>query len=396
MRILFNDFGGYAFAAQLARHLAKLGLDVDHCYCNSLSTTPSGNVGTGEDLANYRVCPIQLAEPLQKYSFVKRRKQEIEYGVRVAELMEHSRPDLVVSANTPLDALRSIWRAANRVQAKKVFWLQDVIGLAAKRILSKKIPLLGSLIGQYYVNLEQRLLRDSDLVLPISGAFQDYLTAARVPSNRIAVFENWAPIEETPCLPRKNDWSRTNNLDNSLVVLYSGTLSMKHDPAHILAVAKAIEPLGGMVVVRSQGLGADWLTQQKANGNFPNLAIAGYVPYDQLALSLASADVLLALLEPEAANYSVPSKVLTYLCSGRAVLLIAPTKNLAAQKLLVSQGGVVVDPSQSSQLPSIVADLAGNPDRIREMGSRAREFAQKEFDISRISTSFLQLLNSIS
>lgn len=393
MRILINDFGGYAFIAQLARQLALLDTEVHHCYCASLTTTPHGNVAK-DDVAGCQIHPIQLTAPLQKYSFVKRRAQEVEYGKRAADLVQRIRPDIVVSANTPLDALRSIWRAATRTKSRKVFWLQDIIGEAAHRILSKKLPLIGKLIGGHYIRLEKSLLRASDLVLPISSAFSGYLDQAGVRSEQVKVFENWAPIEDIPLLEKDNSWSREHRLNERFVVLYSGTLSMKHDPALILQVAKALEPTGGLMVVRSQGLGADWLKEQNTSGSYPSLRIDGYVPYQDLPSSLASADVLLAVLEPDAAKYSVPSKVLTYLSAGRAVLLVSPQENLAAQKVLASAGGVVISDTRTGTLVNAVQDLAGNLVKTKQFGSNGRRYAEKEFNIASIRDRFFQTINA--
>ena len=56
-----------------------------------------------------------------------------------------------------------------------------------------------------------------------------------------------------------------------------------------------------------------------------------FQPYEVLPEVLASADVLLAILEPEAGVFSVPSKVLSYHCAGRPILAAIPAENLAAR-----------------------------------------------------------------
>ena len=59
---------------------------------------------------------------------------------------------------------------------------------------------------------------------------------------------------------------------------------------------------------------------------------------------LATADVAVAVIEPDAAAFSVPSKVQSYLCAGRAVLLAAPAANLASRVVRAQGAGVVVEP----------------------------------------------------
>ena len=60
---------------------------------------------------------------------------------------------------------------------------------------------------------------------------------------------------------------------------------------------------------------------------------------------LGSADVLVAILEADAGVFSVPSKVLSYFCAGRPVLLAVPRENLAAKIVVESGAGLVVEPS---------------------------------------------------
>ena len=57
-----------------------------------------------------------------------------------------------------------------------------------------------------------------------------------------------------------------------------------------------------------------------------SLRCLGFQPFEVLPDVLGSADVLVAILEPDAGVFSVPSKVLSYFCAGRPVLLAVPVK----------------------------------------------------------------------
>ena len=72
-----------------------------------------------------------------------------------------------------------------------VFWLQDVIGVATHRLLRRKIPLVGEVVGRHYLALEARLLRRSDAVVSITDDFRPLLRRWRVDDARISTIENW-------------------------------------------------------------------------------------------------------------------------------------------------------------------------------------------------------------
>ena len=70
---------------------------------------------------------------------------------------------------------------------------------------------------------------------------------------------------------------------------------------------------------------------RSADDPAPALMLLPFQPYEVLPEVLASADVLIAILEPDAGVFSVPSKVLSYHCAGRPILAAIPAENLAAR-----------------------------------------------------------------
>ncbi len=145
MKIVMHDFGGYPFPVELSRELANRGHEVFHLVCGSLTTTPRSVESLANDPDNLKIIEIKLKQNLQKYSFAKRWMQERAYGDLVATAVAGIKPDIVVSANTPLDSLNRLSAACKRLSIPFVFWLQDVISVATKQVLSKKLPIVGSL-----------------------------------------------------------------------------------------------------------------------------------------------------------------------------------------------------------------------------------------------------------
>ena len=131
-------------------------------------------------------------------------------------------------------------------------------------------------------------------------------------------------------------WARKAGLDGSFVFLYTGTLALKHNPGLLADLAgrmqgRTVDGRPVRVVVQSQGPGADFLREQAAARGLEALVVRGFGPFSEIPAAMAAADVLVAVLEPDASAYSVPSKVLAYLCAGRPVLLAVPPGNLAAR-----------------------------------------------------------------
>lgn len=390
MKILVHD-SGHAFPLQLSRDLARRGHEVLHLYSASM-LMPRGPVAPRpDDPPNFTVRGLSIGRPIDKYGYLRRVFQERHYGRLLAREIAAIRPDVVLGGTTAPDVQAAAVAACRRLGIAFVFWAQDLNAIAIDRLLRRKLPMLGSLIGRHYVALERRLLRYSDAVIVITDDFVPILEDWGVERSRLHVIENWAPRDELPASPRANDWARRHGLVDRLVFLYSGTLGLKHDPGLLLRLAERFRDVPQVrVVVVSEGLGANWL-RPRVQGLL-NVVLLPYQPFEHLPDVIASADVLVALLEPDAGVFSVPSKVLTYLCAGRPILASVPSGNLAARILTRVQAGLAVAPGDTAGFLDAARRLADDAAMRARMGKNGLDYAAKTFDIRAIGDRFEVIL----
>ncbi len=387
MRVVVHDYAGHPFQVELSRALAQRGHDVLHLYSGSI-TTPRGTLTkTPRDPSTFSVEAIALSERIPREHLLTRRRLEAAHGSRVVDRLRRFEPDVVISGNTPLEAQKRIARHCKREGTRFVYWVQDLIGEAARRLLPAQLHAIARPIAWYYQDLERRLLWSADRVVVISEDFLPF-----VPSHA-EVIENWAPIEGLPVLPKENEWSLKHGLESTTNLLYSGTLGMKHDPEFLLGIADAIRDVENTrLVVVSEGATADWLRAQTAERPLSSLTILPFQPFEDLAAMLASADVLVAVLGREAGVFSVPSKVLTYLCAARPLLLAVPAENLAARIVSKIGAGIVVEPEDHAGSRDAIVKLIRDPAERGVMGQRARAYAERTFAIEAITDRFEAVL----
>ena len=391
-RVVVHDYVGHPFQVQLSRELARRGMDVLHLHCGSFRTG-KGAVDDADD-ARLRVEGITLSREFAKYSPWTRFRQEREYGLKASARIREFRPDVVLSANTPLFAQKRLLSETKRLGSRFVFWQQDLLGIGVRRVLERRYGRLGAAIGNRFVALERSLLLGSDAVTVISDGFLPALEQLGIPTERIYVIENWAPIDELPLRPRANEWAREHDLVGKRVILYSGTLGLKHDPGVIVQLARHFSKHEDVeVVVVSEGRGADWLRRRRDEESLTNLRLLPFQPYALLPDVLASGDILLTLLEADAGAFSVPSKVLSYLCAGRALLAAVPSDNLAAEVVRRSGGGILVEPGDEADLIAGATRLLASGSLREELGSQARRYAEDNFDVATIADRFEPLLD---
>jgi glycosyltransferase involved in cell wall biosynthesis len=393
MRLLIHDYGGYPFSVQLSRELASRGYNVLYTYAG-YNVTPRGELTKRlNDPALFEICPIFIRHPLQKYNFARRWLQEREYGQLLARRITQFQPDVVISADTPLDAQVQIQQSARKSGAEFIFWLQDVIGLAAQHLLQAKKVLGAGLIGAYFVQLERILLRKSDHVVLITEDFRPLMIEWGIDPNRMTVIPNWAPIDSLPVLKKDNAWAQKYGLDSVFCFMYTGTLGMKHNPEFLLQLASRYAGNTDVrIVVLSEGPGADWLQEKKVEYQLDNLLLLPYQPFEQIPQVMATADVLVALLKLDAGIFSAPSKVLTYLCAQRPLLLAVPQDNLSARIVSEANAGSVTPPQDFNRFLEVAEQLRQDGGLREIMASNARAYAEANFDIKKIADRFEEIL----
>lgn len=393
MRILVSDYSGHPFQAQLSRSLARRGHQLLHVSSASFQT-PKGKLEADSlDPPGFAAVGVRTKQPFAKNSFFRRRRQEIEVGRLIAAQIAAFRPDVVISSNAPLDTQKEIQRAARRAGAGFVFWVQDLYGEAILRILRKKFGPAGAAIGLFYRRLEARMLRRADRIVAIAPEFTPAIVRlAGIGAERIAVIENWAPLDEIDTHARDNDWAVANLPASRLRMVYSGTLGFKHNPELLVRLAREVE---GDVVVFSEGPAARALKARAEADGLANLRVSGWLPFETLPKALAGADLLIVILEPDAGAFSVPSKVLTYMCVGRAILGSIPAENLAARLISENGAGLVVDPDDEGGFVEAAKRLAADRESRLQMGRSARAYAEHAFDIEKITNRFEETFGGI-
>ena len=396
MRILIHDYSGHPFQVQLSRALAKRNHEVLHLYCSSFQT-PRGLVKKLDtDCDNFCCRAIELSRPFEKYKFIKRFFQEIEYGNLLVKEVEKYKPDIIISANNPLDPQRILLKYCNKHNIKFIFWLQDIYGQAIKKLLTRKLSILGKVIGLYYIKSETSMLQKSDRIIIISEDFKKILQKAGILEKKIELIHNWAPLENLQMQDKDNSWSRKHKLHDKLCIVYTGTLGLKHNPELIAHIALSLREQSHVrIVVVSEGLGADFLRKKKDEYQLSNLIILGFQPFELIPEVMGTADILIAILDRDAGVFSVPSKVLTYHCAGRPLLLSVPQENLSARLVEEMETGIVVPPNENGRFLNEVKRLIGDGGLREKYGRNARRYAESTFDIEKITDKFEKILKEV-
>lgn len=401
MKIQLHDFSGHPFQVELSRRLATDGHDVQHVFSQQYISGKGHLEAQPGDSDGLSFHGIELSLPFQKYAPLARLRFEVAYGRAWIRHLRTTRPDVAIACNLPLISMFMFAMFARRTKLPYVFWHQDIYSYGLADELRRKLPRVMAAIGAgSFERMEAYCARRASHVVAIGDAFREVYPAWKVNPDQVSVVPNWAPLDKVFPVERTNRRSAyLFNDDTSLRLVYAGTIGRKHNPALLVALLEQARDNGvnASLAIISEGEAADDLSQTALDRPELPMKVLPFQPADNLPDVLGSADVLVALLEPDATTFSIPSKVLSYMAAGRPILGLMPDDNPAALDIMTS-GGCVVEPTEVGAKSAVVwlTELADDASLIGEIGTRTRATAEAKFDVAQVTRTFVQILEAAS
>ena len=385
MKIVLNDYGCHPFTLQLAKSLAQRKHIVNYMFAPYLQN-PIANFRNYKSNKNFLLNPIKIKGIYNKYNFFLRRRQEIEYGKVCWNKIINIKPNVLICVNIPLDALKILVEESKNVEIPIILWVQDIYSEAIKKVLLKKISILSRIIHWYYLRIEKYCVKNSNRVIFITHRFKKYFKNQN--HSKSTVIENWGALQNKVKNNIKKKWKKKLKLKNEFIFLYAGTLSYKHDFQLFFKLSENFKD--SKVIIFSEGKFAEIL--KKKSKKHKNLIVKNWVDFNELQSIFSLADVLLVSLSKEAGEFSVPSKILSYFYSGKPILGMIPSQNLASKKIIRLKTGYIAEPGDFDVFLKKAQKLYESKTLRRKMGLNALNYAKRHFDIKAITNKFEKIL----
>ena len=213
---------------------------------------------------------------------------------------------------------------------------------------------------------------------------------------RIEVIAVGADAERVVPASRETRFRRANDLKD-FVVLWAGNFGHHQNFDAILDAAATLKQQGRAITFAFVGDGAKraHIEKRVEAEQLDNVRLLPFVPVEEFSDMMASADVSLVALEPGAEGLGVPSKFYNILASGRAtVALVAPGSEVA-HVLAENDCGVRLD-QDGSRLAEVLAELADDPERVKEMGENARCALEAKYSMTQVARRFYDVMGEVA
>lgn len=345
MKIIVNDYSGIPSIFDFASELALKGHRV--CYLTSKQVNLSGNFfKTYKKNKNLTIKLIKTKNKIKKDNFFNRRLIEIDYGQQSWQIISKIRPEYCFLISLPIDPLYDLIKNSRKNKIKTIYWVQDIYFLAIKDVINKKIPFVGNLISKIYEKKENYCFKNSFKNILIDKNFNNHFNIKRKDNLYI---NNWIPFNTIKFINKKNNFFDLYKHKFKKIYLYAGTLGYKHSIKTFLNLSKIVKE--DLILIISEGKFFNQLKQIVKQNKILNIkTISRYKSFQNFLAKLNRNLIGIVIINKEAADYSVPSKILTYINSGMPIIGFIPKYNQAAKIIKKNQLGIILNDRNTSTI----------------------------------------------
>lgn len=309
------------------------------------------------------------------------------------QVLKGSRPDVIFLTIPGLPVCVSAAILSWLYRTPIVLNLQDILPDAAVHVGLIRNPKMIRL----FTWLEKFAYKTARKISVISDGFTENLLEKKVPKEKIIEIPNWVDINFIKPLEKEDNYFRKeNNLDDKFVVLYSGNIALTQPLEILIDAAVKLNHLDNLaVVIVGKQEALERLEKYSCGKKATNVILKPFQPRHKLPEMLAAANVGMVMQKHNVISFNMPSKIQVLLASGRAIIASVPTNGTAAKAIEKSGGGLVIPPEDSQALASAIEHLYRNPQLVKSLGKRGREYAKKVYNFEFILDRYEELLLSM-
>ena len=170
-------------------------------------------------------------------------------------------------------------------------------------------------------------------------------------------------------------------LTDQCLVVHSGNMGVKQGLEVILGAAEFSRHDDSVqYLLVGNGAARDGLEARTRAMKLENVRFLSLLAEEQYAELLATTDISLVTQQKCVADIVFPSKVITLMASGQAIIASVNLGSEVARVLKEATAGLVVPPEDPARLFAAIARLRSDSPLRRKMAHNAREFARQHWN----------------
>jgi glycosyltransferase involved in cell wall biosynthesis len=213
-------------------------------------------------------------------------------------------------------------------------------------------------------------------------------------SEKVVVIPNWADLDSVvPGERRKNKLLHEYGLQDKFVIGYAGNIGRVQGIEVLFEAARLLKDVPDVhFVFVGSGQKVTWLKRAVAEARLENITLPGPRPRADQADFLNGCDIGIISLVRGMSGAGVPSRLYNVMAAGKPVIAAVDADSEPALVVNEESIGWVVPPDQPDKIVAAILDAKSNRQRLGDMGTRARQAAEKKYSRERVIKAYENLI----
>ena len=298
-------------------------------------------------------------------------KESIDFGRKCAQYIRERHDKISFIYNNPwqLFGVNIVARIANKYHIPYMIAIQDIYPECL--FTTKHYPsIVKNMALSILKPIDRYYQKHAASIRTISDEMADYLSATRkLPREKYLVVNNWQNDE---------DFEGVNNVQESekLKFVYTGSINMHANVDLIIKAFAKANISNSELIIYGGGNQKDNGVKMVDEMGVKNVSF-GFVKRMEIPQVQANASALVLALPTGNGNLCLPSKMTSYMLSGKPVLASVDQDSATSRYIKEAQGGISVEPDSIDALVEGFRRMAAkSKEQLKTFGENSRAFAE--------------------
>lgn len=334
----------------------------------------------------------------RRSSFLSRTMENITFGLTSTwQLYLEQRPDIVYMDTWPVFAQGLNSWVLKHFKVPIVCSVQDIF---PESLIERGLIQPNSFFSRILQQLDAQHLFRCTQVTTLSHSMVELLIKNRkLPPGKVQYIPNWLDADQFPIdLPKNNSFRVSLGIDpGKFLAVFVGSLTASAGVELYIEVAERLSSdVNVKILLVGDGVSRSKIEREIADKELKNIQVIYPLEQKKVPYVQAAADVLLLSLSGKILNSAAPSKLISYMFSGRPIIASVYSQSVPAQIISEAHAGFIL-PSQNAQaISDLLRQLSANRFLIYELGKNAKRYAEGNFSKSVVLPQLVNLLEVVA
>lgn len=298
------------------------------------------------------------------------------------------RPDVILVFSPPIYMGISGYIISKLKKTRFVFNMQDI----HPKVLFASGVVKNKLFMRILSWMEEVCYRKAYSFIVYSSGNKAYLLQKGVDRD-VFIIPNWVDTTTMGSTDRIKSFRSEINIGDKFVVSYAGSMQQAQGLEVVVASAEICKEFRDIIfILAGEGSSKSAMQSLINERKVSNVLLRPVMPKDRYVQFLNSSDVCLVTLSSDTPLQTVPGKLADIMACGRPVIAAVNLQGDAASIIKQAGCGICVDPGDVEAFSQAVLRLHKDEGLRKEMGEKARLFAEQKLSRAVCTKQFEEVL----